>query len=472
MIALERIWFELLTVLPVLAAFAVTIHALMRKREVTTAAGWIALAWLSPLVGSALYVLFGVNRVQRRALRLRRATRAGRRRELPELDHAPLDRMLRRVHRASFRITGHNAEPAEVIAIPLGGDAAYPKMIEAINRAERSIALASYIFRADSVGEQFIAALAAAKERGVETRVLIDGIGGGYFFAPAYRRLRRVGVEAARFLHSPLPWRMPFLNLRNHKKLLIIDGKECFTGGLNIGAENLASAPPKRGVRDTHFHVAGPLVAQITENFREDWWFTTGERLEGPLWFPEISPPPDMLARAISSGPDHDIGKLELVMLSVLAQARGSIRIATPYFLPDEQLMNALALAALRGVAVDIVVPERSDQRIIDWAMREHVRPLIEAGCAIWAGAEPFDHSKLMTIDDSWSLIGSANWDVRSLRLNFELDLEVYDAGFAKEVARLIDKGKRKRFDRIALARGGLPVRLRDAAARLLLPYL
>jgi cardiolipin synthase len=469
-IALERVWFELLTILPVLAALTVTIHALLRKREVTTAAGWIALAWLSPLVGSVLYVLFGINRVRRLALRLRRAPPHGSS-TAAELDHAPLDPALRRLHRASFRITNRNAEAAEVVAIPLGGDAAYPRMLAAIGRAERSIALASYIFRADAVGEEFIAALAAAKARGVEVRVLIDGIGGGYFIAPAYGHLRRAGIGSARFLHSPLPWRMPFLNLRNHKKLLIIDGTECFTGGLNIGAENLASAPPRRGVRDTHFHVIGPVVAQITENFREDWWFTTGERLEGPAWFPEIAAAPGMLARAISSGPDQDIGKLELVMLSALAVARRSIRIATPYFLPDEQLVNALALASLRGVAVDIVVPERSDHVIMDWAMREHVRPLIQAGCAIWAGAEPFDHSKLMTVDESWSLIGSANWDVRSLRLNFELDIEIYDAGFAEEMARLIDKGKRHRFADTTLARR-LPERLRDAAARLLLPYL
>src|SRR5205823_3032204 len=156
---------------------------------------------------------------------------------------------------------------------------------------------------------------------GVEIRVLIDGIGGGYFINRTYHKLRRAGIPAARFLHSRLPWRMAFVNLRNHKKLLIIDGRECFTGGLNLAAENLSSAPPEISVRDTHFHIAGPVVTQIAENFREDWWFTTGERLEGQTWFPELPPAPGMLARAISSGPDQDIGKLELVMLSALAMA-------------------------------------------------------------------------------------------------------------------------------------------------------
>jgi cardiolipin synthase len=467
---LEHATAGLMTVLPMLAALAVTIHVLLRKREITTAAGWIAIAWLSPIVGCALYFLFGINRVTRRALRLRPP---GRRRRNRASEHraAPIPDWLRPVHRAAWRITGHNAESVDATMIG-GGDESYPVMLDAIRRAEHSVALSSYIFRADPVGEQFIAALAEAHARGVAVRVLIDGIGGGYIGGVAHHHLRRRGVPAARFLHSWLPWRMPFLNLRSHKKLLICDGKEGFTGGLNIGTENLASTPPASAVRDTHFHLVGPVVAQMMENFAEDWWFTTGEILSGPDWFPAVDDTAEMVARVISSGPDQDIGKLELVILSALSAARHSVRIATPYFLPDESVSSALALAALRGVDVEIVVPRHGDHRLVDWAMRAHVRPLLASGCTVWAREGVFDHSKLMTIDDGWALIGSANWDLRSLRLNFELDVELYDPAIAKAIRARIERGERHRLSDAELATGGVILRLRDAAARLLLPYL
>src|SRR3954454_11588003 len=146
-------------------------------------------------------------------------------------------------------------------------------MVEAIAAAGTSVALSSYIFRADAAGNRFIAALADARRRGVEIRVLIDGIGGGYFLSLAYRRLRAAGVPAALFLHSWLPWRMPFLNMRTHKKILVVDGRLAFTGGLNIGAENILAKAPRHPVRDTHFRVEGPVIAQLMEAFAEDWLF-------------------------------------------------------------------------------------------------------------------------------------------------------------------------------------------------------
>jgi cardiolipin synthase len=243
-------------------------------------------------------------------------------------------------------------------------------------------------------------------------------------------------------------------------------------GGLNIGDENLPTAPPRRAVRDTHFLVAGPVVGQLMENFAEDWWFTTGEILIGPDWLRESRMDSPTLARAVSSGPDQDLGKLELIMLSAVNVARRSVRIATPYFLPDESLCSALALAAMRGVAVEVVIPLHSDHVFLDWAMRAHVRPLIETGCTIWRRSPPFDHSKLMSVDDEWAMIGSANWDVRSLRLNFELDLEIYDERFAREISAMIADGKHERLTLAKLDESGLPIKLRDAAARLMLPYL
>jgi len=449
-------------------AGAVTVHALLTKRDVASAFAWIGLAWLSPFAGAAIYLMFGINRVVRRARRLgrRRGGRPGAAAEPSALGH------LEPLCAAGGRITGRPVLPGNEVEMLAHAAVAYPRMLAAIGTAQTSIALSSYIFRGDAVGRTFVHALAAAHRRGVAVRVLVDGMGGGWLRAPAYRRLRRHGVPVARFLHTWLPWRMPLLNLRSHKKLLLVDGTLGFTGGLNIGVENLRDEAASDAVRDTHFAVRGPVVGQMMADFAEDWAFTTGEALAGPVWFPRRLVAGEATARVVTSGPDAELERIRTVMLSALATARASVRLATPYFVPDELLVSALALAALRGVAVDIVLPGRSDHFLLDWSARASLRPVLEAGCRVWLGGPPFDHSKLMIVDGAWSLIGSANWDMRSLRLNFELDLEVYDRELAATLDGHLDIAHARRLTLREMERRRLPVALRDAAARLLMPYL
>jgi cardiolipin synthase len=345
-------------------------------------------------------------------------------------------------------------------------------MIAAIDAARLSIALSSYIFRADAAGMPFIDALIRAAARGVQVRVLIDGIGGGYFRSETYHRLRRAGVPVARFMHSLLPWKMPFLNLRSHKKVLAIDGAAAFTGGLNIGAENLQRLRPLHPVFDTHFLFRGPVVAQLVDVFAQDWRIATGEQLAGEAWFPPAQATGDSAARAVTSGPDQDLEKIEFMILEALGCARTSIRIMTPYFLPDDRLITALALASYRGVEVDVILPFHSNHPTVDWASRIQIGPLLTAGCRVWTHAAPFNHSKLMTVDGLWGLIGSANWDVRSFRLNFELDLEIYHSGVVQQINELIVAQQSAPLAAAALNSRSLVLRLRDSAARLMLPYL
>lgn len=459
-----------LSVLHLLLAAGVTGHILIHKRDPGSAVAWIGVAWLSPLLGSLLYLFLGVNRVRRRALSLLapRGVVAPATAAREDNDCDPLVPL----EYAAQRITGRPAKSGNAIAILHNGDEAYPKMVAAIEAAQGSVALSSYIFRADAAGNPFIKALVSAHQRGVQVRVMIDGIGGGYFWCEAYLKLRRAGVPAARFLHSPLPWRMPFLNLRSHKKLLCVDGRIGFIGGLNIGAENLVRLNPKHPVLDTHFSLAGPVVAQVMRTFADDWFFMTRERLAGEPWFPAITPVGNSVARTITSGPDQDLEKIELMILQAVSVARKSVKIMTPYFLPDDRIITALALASLRGVEVDVVLPANSNHPTLDWASRAHVGPLVAADCRLWTHGAPFDHSKLMTIDDSWCLIGSANWDMRSFRLNFELNMEVYESSLVQEVQRLITQKQETRVTAEALKKPRLAVILRNNAARLMLPYL
>lgn len=441
----------------------------MRKRDVPAAIGWIGMAWLAPLAGALLYVGFGVNRVKRRAQLLKGSVGAfGHRAKSGELSLDPLERL----KVAVGSITAQELELGKVVAVLICGDEAYPRMLAAIDGAETSVELSTFIFRTDELGRQFIAALARAHRRGVRVRVLIDGFGGGFLRSPAYRQLRAHAVPAARFLHSILPWKMPFLNLRLHKKSLVIDGYAVFIGGLNIGGENLVAQRPKAPVRDIHFRVEGPVVRQIQQDFDDDWAFTTGKRQVGPAPSARALPAGECAGRAIVSGPDQEVDPLPLVLASAINLAQRSIRIATPYFLPDEQLVTALQLAALRGVEVDLVLPAVNNHFVVGWAAEAHVRPLLQAGCRLWRDPPPFDHAKLLTIDGGWSLIGSANWDVRSLRLNFELTMEFYDSALASHLAEIIDARRVKPLSIAEIDARPFLAKLRDAAARLMMPYI
>jgi cardiolipin synthase len=448
------------------AAGMVTVHTLLRKRDVPASIGWIGMAWLAPVLGALLYFGFGINRVRRRARRLMGSDTSS----AWEPKQGFQEENLADLETAIGAVTRKPPTPGRVVAQLFCGDAAYPEMLAAINEARKCIRLATYIFRTDAVGEEFIAALADANRRGVDVHVLIDGFGGGFLRFPAYRRLRSEDVSAALFLHSFLPWKMAFLNLRLHKKILAVDGDVAFVGGLNIGAENVLADRPKDPVSDHHFKVVGPIVHEIEREFDEDWQFATGASLER---LPAAAVPAGAgLSRVISSGPDQETDHLVLVLLSAISAARRSLRIATPYFLPDEQLVTALRLAALRGVVVDIVLPAKNNHPFVAWAMQAHVRPIVESGCRIWLGPPPFDHSKLMTIDGEWCLIGSANWDARSLRLNFEMTIEFRDRVLAVDLERIIDARRGRRLELSELDRRPIAVKLRDAATRLAMPYI
>jgi cardiolipin synthase len=437
-----------------LAAF-VTMHVLLHKREVASAVGWIALAWFAPITGSVTYLVLGINRVRRRARQIR-----GRDNDISGAtpDGACLATgHLDALERGVGRLTGRELVAGNAVAVFQDGDEAYPAMLAAIQSATRSIAMCSYIFRDDVWGGRFIDALADAQNRGVAVRVLVDGVGSGWLRSPAYHHLRRAGIPAARFLHSVLPWRMPFLNLRSHRKILVIDGVIGFTGGINIADQNVQADHPHAPVRDTHFRIEGPVVRQLSDAFAEDWLFAAGEDLDEAFW--QATPPPrgDAPGRVIDSGPDEDIEKIEFAVLQAVACAQNSIRIMTPYFLPDDRLLAALALAAQRGVEVDVVVPEKSDHILIQYAVFANAAPLLTHGVRLWLCPPPFRHSKITTVDDSWCLIGSCNWDIRSFRLNFELCVEFYN----EPPFTAADLDRRSRF-----------ATLRDAAARLTMPYL
>ena len=264
------------------------------------------------------------------------------------------------------------------------------------------------------------------------------------------------------------------MNLRTHRKILVADGRVGFTGGMNIRVGHCLQRRPRHPVQDIHFRVRGPVVTQLQEVFADDWLFTTGESLRGDTWFPRPETAGQVLARGVPDGPDEDFEKLRWTLLGALAIARYSVRIVTPYFLPDPPLVSALNLAAMRGVQVDIILPSKSNLPVVLWASRAMWWQVLEHGCRIWLSPPPFDHSKLMLVDGCWALLGSANWDPRSLRLNFEHNLECYDLELARRLEELVARklSTAHLVTLQAVDARPLPARLRDGLARLLTPYL
>jgi len=455
-----------------LAALLASGHALIFKREARSAALWVIVIWVLPALGPILYLVLGINRVERRAARLRR--RVERYRSVaahppgePGTHLAPLARLVGEVVQRPL-LAGNSVEPL------VDGAQAYPAMLDAIAGARRSVAMASYIFDGDGIGERFVAALAAAVKRGVEVRVLIDDVDARFSRSSAVKPLKRAGVTVAVFNPPLVPARLHALNLRNHRKILVVDGALGFTGGMNVDCRYWQPEQPDTVFRDLHFRLRGPVVAQLAEVFAADWHFATGESLRGDQWFPPLEAAGGALARGIEAGPDEASERLRWAILGGLNAAQRSVRILTPYFLPDGALSAALGAAALRGVEVDILLPQKSDLPHVHWAVWGQLWQVLDRGCRVWASGGAFDHSKLMVVDGAWTLLGSANWDARSLRLNFELNLEVYSVEFGARMEGLAQAriGAARRVTLAEVDARPIPVKLRDGVARLFAPFL
>ena len=472
------VWYSIVAVVAPVLALVGSGHAVLTKRDARSALMWVALLWFLPLIGAALYLLFGINRINRRASALRREA-VGQFERYHECDLDMLrsrlggaGQYLEALARATNRIVprplvqGNQVEPLE------DGDEAYPQMIAAIDGAERTVTLATYIFGNDRVGHAFADALQRAVERGVEVRVLIDNAGERYTWPSMVGDLHERGVPVERFFPG-FPVRLVGINLRNHRKLLVVDGSVGFTGGMNIRRHHCSDAG-RRATRDIHFRLQGPVVRHLQEVFYEDWLFAARERLDGPRWFPDLRPVGTVVARGVQDGPDDDFLAHQMSLQAAVTTARESVRIVTPYFLPEATLVAALNTASIRGVRVDIVLPSRSNLPFVHWAVMGQIRQVLTYDCRVWLTSGRFDHSKLMVVDDAWVFVGSSNWDPRSLRLNFEFNIECFDTALAQNLAARIDTRIRgaEPVTRADIESQPLAIRLRDGVARLMAPYL
>ena len=475
-------WPHIIFVITVVASTVAAVHATMTKKDVRAAAGWVAVILFSPLFGALIYAIAGINRIHK--------ARVAQQRSGTDYSEDVIEHVLVR-DISSFcdpqfsglkilgdRISDFNLLGYNTIKLLSGGDETYPAMLAEIEQAQHSVAMQSYIFDSDTIGKKIAQALIDAKNRGVEVRVLIDAVGSRYSHPPIVNMLIKAGVKTALFLPPAIGLKLVYTNLRSHRKLLVVDGFHGLTGGMNIRESFLSEVAKEQVTRDTHFQVSGPVAHQLMISFAMDWQFTTQEKLLGELWFPKKDiadlPRTGVPLRCVVSGPDDSMGSNQMMIMGALSIAQKHVRIQSPYFLPDQSLIAVLATTARRGVQVDIVIPGANNLKLVDAAMSAQLDQLLSTGCRIWRSTGNFDHSKLLTIDGMWSYVGSSNLDPRSLRLNFELDMEVYDKALAAQLDQRIDAVVAKAVRVTAQALDKLPflIRLRNKIVWLASPYL
>jgi cardiolipin synthase len=460
-------------VLVILTGVTAATHALLSKRDSKSAFGWIAFSLALPIAGPLIYLIFGINRLHQRALKAY-ITRleADESQSIFEPEHTNF----RPLSSVGEKVTGKGLRSCNSIQMLENGEALYPEMLKAIRNAKSKVYLSSYIFDDDDTGDEFISVLSEAQNRGVDVRIVIDALG-EYMSRPRIgKKLKKLGLNFARF--NPITLIPPaiHINLRNHRKILIVDSLLAFTGGQNIGDRQLAKAKDnKHRVVDLHFQITGKIVDELERTFLRDWHSTYGKK--DLVAFKPTNPnltQADIWCRLVLDGPNEHLDRLNDLLIGIISAAKKRVWIMTPYFLPRTDIVSSLVGAKLRGVDVKILLPEKSNIFMVNWATQNILPYFIEKDINIYFQPAPFIHTKALIIDDNYSLIGSANLDERSLRLNFELGVEVFDPLLNSQLSNYFEKklANAQLITKQQANSNSLPKRVRNAIAWLFSPYL
>lgn len=462
-----------LAILLLLISVTTALHALLHKRDSRSALLWIIICLFLPVAGPFLYLVFGINRAYRKVQKLSAVAETSLS-ENPEItSHKKLDDHHSALQLLGSNLTGLPVTDGNLVEILVDGEEAFPAMLGVIQQARHWIYLSTYIFEHKGIGDEFINSLSDAVKRGVDVRVLLDGVGSWYSRGKTKKLLIKEGVNVVSFI-SPkffLPW--VSINLRNHRKILLVDGQHGFTGGMNIRQCHLINTTKSsRATKDFMFRLQGPILKQIYQSFRDDWFYASGQKLV--IQQLDESRSGTCQCRAITDGPGIHLDRLSKILIGAINNARTTITIVSPYFLPPQEITAAIQSAALRGVKVTLLLPERNNLPYVKWAMQNNLWQLLQYDVSVYYQPPPFDHSKLLIIDDQYCQIGSANMDFRSLRLNFELVVEIYDQEFGKKLSDCIEQYQHNahKLTLAQLQNRPILIKIRDAFCWLFTPYL
>ncbi len=470
-------------------------HLMRNRRDPVASMLWILVTWSLPLIGILLYLTFGINRVAAKTWKKETANRrldnertAREAAELPlnywrsireAVTHQPHNPVAAVIDATiSRQITDSPLLAGNRLDLLITGDEAFPAMLDAIEAATDHIHIQSFIIGHDDFGRRLLNLLADKARAGVTVRVLYDRFGsslavlGGLF--RRYRHIENLHL-AGWTMANPLK-RQFQLNLRNHRKLLIIDGHTAFTGGINLHIENTTrdTTPP---IRDYHVILRGPVVSELQYTFLRDWYYITDEdpdRLLCARHFPPLQREGDTPVRIVNGGPATELDEIHDALFACLVSAQKQIIAVTPYFVPTTDIIRALRHAALRGVDTRIILPEKNNHLYAGWAGRAYYEELLEAGVRVYERRPPFMHAKGLIIDDAVAVIGTANLDVRSLQLNYETNLMIYDPVFIGRLKAVMheDLALSSELDLALWRNRPLSRRMRENACSILTPIL
>jgi cardiolipin synthase len=463
----------------------------MTKPDATSAVAWGLLIVFLPFLGPVLFYVFGYQHVNRPLKRKRRHKASymllyPRRERMHAGGAGPEDTAWRqslpaRMAALADRFGAQPMTRGNAIDFYHEGQPAFDAMLEAIRGARHHIHLETFIFRTDATGMVFLEALTAKARQGVKVRLLYDAMGSHQLWHRHLATLLDAGGLSSVFLPLNLFRRRLQINMRNHRKITVVDGDVGFLGGLNVGDEYLGKHPRFGFWRDTHLRVRGPAVADLQRVFAEDWNFAAGELLTDPLdegserayYHPqEVGGP--YLAQLIDSGPDRELKGIREIYFAAIQSARRRVWIASPYFVPDAGLRDALRHAGYLGLDVRLLCQFRPDKWLPQYAAQYYWAEMLDAGVKVYQYTRGMMHSKVVLVDDDWASVGTANLDNRSLHLNFEVNCLIYarQAVAELEEAYLRDLQTAIRLERHVYARRPFATRLAENACRLLSPVL
>jgi cardiolipin synthase len=448
---------------------------LLSKKDATSTVAWCLVVLLMPVFGALLFWVFGYNYLLKR-VRHQRGAHGTRLRHHP---HSPAllpeaDRTEHHLGELAERVEAYPMKAGNAVVVYHETTDAFTALLEAIESARHYIHLEYFILRSDDTGARLLQLLARKAKEGVEVRLLYDGMGSLHLKRRSLRPLREAGGQIAAFLPLNPFHSLIRVNLRNHRKITIVDGRVGFTGGMNIGDEYLGKSPVLGYWRDSFVRLEGPVVADLQRVFSEDWLFARRETLSEDKYVPEQPPAGDVCVQIADSGPDQEINTIREIYFMAIVSARRRLWIASPYLVPDSGLFDALRAARYRGVDVRILTLLRPDHYISYYAGLYYAAELLPYGVKIYLYRKGMMHAKVMVADEGWGMVGSANLDNRSLHLNFEIGCMLHDAG---QVAQLTaayqrDLDDAESLDREMLERRSLASRALENACRLFTPAL
>lgn len=411
---------------------------LTRKRQPVASVAWILAIILLPILGGVLFLFFGINQVERRkqlkAAAARETQEHFREQFQGEDAPTPLNDLQTRLMRLASAGSGTRPTTGNEIELLIDTNVAIRQIEEAILAARESIHLEYYIWKPDRIGLRIRDLLIERARDGVKVRYLYDSIGSYRLSRKFLRPMREAGIAVYPFLPGQTLRERWSINLRSHRKIVVTDGRVGFTGGMNIGDEYLGRNRDLGYWRDTHLRMTGPAVLQLQRVFAEDWYYAVGEELSHAPYYPAPTTTGPLVAQVVSGGPSGEMRTFHNLMFAAINEARERVRLATSFFVPTEGLAIALETAALRGVDVQLIVAGKSEHAWTVHAGRSYYDTLLSSGVKIFEYRRGIMHAKTLTVDGCWSLVGSPNFDARSLLLNFEVGVAVYNPSFAADL--------------------------------------